>query len=210
MLTDTVHWINHQLDYLWVVDNASDPPVRFDLFPPDAKVFLVHDPSQPPNLATLWNKSLDTIAAHAEAHHFDRWDVALLCDDVSVPHDWYDRVSGVLRNNNASAASAHQMWDLHQMVLKVRPDSDIVNRMCGWAFILPGEKGMRANEEMHWWWLDTDVDWQARAADGMVLAPGAPALNRLPNHWTVTKPNLGAQAGLDRAAFERRWGACPW
>jgi hypothetical protein len=210
MLADTVRAIAPQLDYLWVVDNASDPPVSLDLFPPDAKVFLIHDPAQPPNLATLWNKSLDTIAAHTEAHHFTRWDVALLCDDLDIPDDWYDRVSRTLRENNASAASGHKHWSPGQFIIKTQPDQDIMNRMAGEAFILPGEKGLRADESMHWWYLDDDVDWQARVADGMVIAPGPGVQNRHPNYWTNVKPELGERAGRDAAAFAAKWGRPRW
>jgi len=216
MLRETAAAILPQTDWLWIVDNASDPPVTLDDFrgllapPPSPGIAVMHDPLQPPNLATLWRRALDNIAVNAAAQGYGRWDVALLCDDVDLSDDWYDRVSHALRANNASAASAHQAYNLGQQIVKVRPDNDIMSRMTGCAFVLPGEKGMQPDESMHWWWVDTDIDWQARHADGMVLAVGPPALNRLPNYWTVTKPNLGEQAGHDRAAFAAKWGGCPW
>jgi hypothetical protein len=211
MLTDTARAIAPQVDYLYVIDNASEPPVvSGDLFPLPCWFDVVHDPRQPPNLATLWNDSLDTIAEHAAAHSFDRYDVALLCDDLTIPEDWYDRVSRALRENNASAASGHKHWSPAQFIIKTQPDQDIMNRMAGEAFILPGEKGLRADERLKWWYLDDDVDWQARVADGMVIAPGPGVQNRLPNYWTVTKPELGSQAGLDAAAFEAKWGRPRW
>lgn len=206
MLADTVRDIAPQCDHVLVVDNASDPPVqRGDLAPGNVEVMTV--PDQPPNLARLWNTALDVIAARLDGV---RYDVALLCDDLDIPDDWYDRVSRTLRENNASAASGHKHWTPGQFIIKTRLDQDIMNRMAGEAFILPGEKGLRADESMHWWYLDDDVDWQARVADGMVIAPGPGVQNRLPNHWTVTKPELGEQAGRDAAAFAAKWGRPRW
>ena len=202
---EAVAW---QADYVWIIDNASDPPVSVLGWPGNVRV--EHDPTQPANLSRLWNRALDNIAEHAAAHGADRWDVALLCDDVEVPSGWYDRVSGTMRAYNASAASAHKYQDIGQAILKIAPDGDFMSTMCGWAFILPGEKGLRADESLHWWWLDNDVDWQARKADGMVLASGPPAHNGQPNHWTNAKPELGEQAGRDREAFRRKWGTNPW
>src|SRR5215471_11972782 len=208
MLRETVDQIAPQCDEVLIVDNASDPPVRYDYLPEHALIMRV--PDQPPNLARLWNLALDAIVNHAAAHGAERWDVALLCDDLDIPEDWYDRVSRVLRENNASAASGHKHWSPGQFIIKTAPDQDIMNRMAGEAFILPGEKGMRADESMHWWYLDDDIDFQARAADGMVIAPGPGVQNRQPNYWTVTKPELSERAGLDAAAFAAKWGRPRW
>jgi glycosyltransferase involved in cell wall biosynthesis len=207
MLDDTVAAIRPQCDTMLVIDNASDPPVPEDKWL-DVNVHYVA--RQPPNLAMLWNYALRQITVWAGNLGQDRWDVALLCDDLAIPPDWYDRVSNALRSNNASAASAHQVYDAVAPIVHVRPTNDIMNRMHGAAFILPGEKGMRADETFHWWWCDTDIDWQARHADGTVIAAGPPVVNRLPNAWTNAKPELGAQAGRDAERFAEKWGARPW
>lgn len=208
-LRRAVEAVAPQCDHVLVVDNASDPPVEPWPHIP-GNVQIAHHPLQPPNLAVLWNYALNMIATQVLGPANGRWDVALLCDDVEVPPGWYDRVSGTMRAYNAAAASAHKYHDIGQAVLKISPDNDFGSTLCGWAFILPGEKGLRADEGMRWWWLDTDVDWQARHADGMVLAPGPPAHNGQPNYWTVNKPELSARAGEDREAFAQKWGGCPW
>jgi hypothetical protein len=216
MLRETAEAVIQQCDVLLIVDNASDPPVRVEEAvrprhqPLSTQVHLMHEPLQPPNLAYLWNTALGRIARVAAIRGLDRWDVALLCDDVALPDDWYDRVSRTLRENNASAASGHKHWSPAQFIIKTQFDRDIMNRMAGEAFMLPGEKGLRADESMQWWYLDDDVDMQARAADGMVIAPGPGVQNRQPNYWTNVKPNLGEQAGRDAAAFAAKWGQPRW
>src|SRR5215471_3715472 len=212
MLRDTVGQIAPQCDHVMVVDNASDPPVDpvalhdlTGLWHGGIEVLTI--PDQPPNLARLWNTALDVIASRLDG---TRYDVALLCDDLDIPPDWYDRVSRCLRENNASAASGHKHWTPAQFIIKTQPDQDIMNRMAGEAFMLPGEKGLRADPSMHWWYLDDDIDFQARAADGMVIAPGPGVVNRQPNHWTNVKPELSERAGLDAAAFAAKWGRPRW
>jgi hypothetical protein len=82
--------------------------------------------------------------------------------------------------------------------------------MPGWAWILNPDSGVRADESMRWWWLDTDIDWQARKHGGMVMIGGYPVPNRLPNDFTVHVPGLGEQAGRDGETFTAKWGRRPW
>jgi hypothetical protein len=80
--------------------------------------------------------------------------------------------------------------------------------MCPWAFILRGEVGLRADEKFGWWWGDTDLDWQACAAGGVLLLPGPVPANTLANSTTVGA--LAEQAGRDGQYFTAKWGRRPW
>lgn len=209
LLDGCVEAIAPQADVVIVVDNASDPPTRDDGWPPN--VVVKHIPDQPPNLSRLWNQQLDAIAALEEPFVGMHpavpgvWDVALLCDDVVVPPDWYDRVATGLREWGAAAASAHSYEPSPASYLL----TDLTNgadRMCPWCFMLPGEKGLRADETLRWWYCDTDVDWQARRTGGTVIVAGAVAPNLRVGEYTATKPELGEQAGHDAAAFHAKWG----
>jgi hypothetical protein len=84
--------------------------------------------------------------------------------------------------------------------------SNGVDRMCPWAFILPGERGLRADESMHWWYVDTDLDWQARQSGGTLIAPGPIAPNSEVGYWTAMRPELNARAGTDAQVFHQKWG----
>lgn len=207
MLRVTVDAIAPQVETVMIIDNASDPPVTDANWP--TNVAVVHDAMQPPNLAHLWNRALETFAVGGPSTG-EHWDAAFLCDDVIVPPDWYWRVTDYMHDYQGSAGSAHGYQPQSMATVKRSPDPDIYGRMCGWAFVVCGESGIRADESMRWWWCDTDIDWQARARGGTIIAPGAIATNQLPNAWTNAKPELGEQAGKDRAAFAAKWGSNPW
>lgn len=208
LLADCVAAIRLQADLTIVIDNASDPPVTREDFSFEGNaVAVVQDPEQPPNLSALWNKGFALVD---RLNHSPRWDIAVLCDDVTVPDGWFDAVSGCMRDHGAAAGSTHQWREVAQPILKRSPDRDLQNRMCGWAFILAGEKGIRADEDLSWWWGDTAVDWMARANGGMVICPGPVAHNIHPNDWTSKIPELNNQSGADGETFTRKYGGRPW
>lgn len=201
-----------QVDGLLVIDNASDPPVV------GGDYNLVRDNEQPPNLARLMNVGFTYHEATVRGANYygylgeppsaSTWDVATVCDDVEVPPGWFDAVATEMRRWNAVAGCSGARGG--NLLVKQVPDGDIVNRMQGAAFIVAGEVGLRADENMRWWWQDTDLDWQARAAGGTVIIPGYEAVNSRPNDFTYSVPGLGEQAGRDREAFARKWGGNPW
>lgn len=209
MLRDCVAAIRPQVDSVLIIDNASDPPVQAaDLGLDGANGAVLAIPMQPPNLAFLWNRGLDLITVCPD--QAGPWWVAVLCDDSVVPEGWFAAVTEAMQATGAAAGCSNPWGRDHPPQVKTQPDADIVGRMPGWAFILDGTKGLRADESMHWWWLDSDLDWQARKAGGMVMIGGYPVPNRLPNDYTNRKPELAEQAGRDAAAFEAKHGWRPW
>lgn len=208
MLARCVTAIAAQVGMVLVVDNASDPPATTPTEVGNA--VLIHDPGQPPNLARLWNRGLDAITHWVDVAGAARWDVALLCDDAITPAGWVDAVSATMRRSAAAAGCTHAIHPVGTPLVKTAPDGDLPNRMTGWAFVLRGEAGLRADESMAWWWCDTDLDWQARHAGGMVIAPGPVVPNERPNDYTYSVPGLAERAGRDRQAFAAKWGSAPW
>jgi glycosyltransferase involved in cell wall biosynthesis len=216
LLRRCVQAIARQVDLVLVLDNASDPPVSQadydDIGNPKGTPVVVYNiPDQPPNIAKLWNHGLGTIralqAGRPDVHH-----IAFLCDDAIVPTGWFSSIKGAMIRTGAAAGAADPHSRVFDCLVKTEPDRDITNRMPGWAYILDGTKGVVPDETMRWWWCDTDVDWQARGRGGMVLV-GGPNLtvhNEEPNHYTNTKPELAEQTGVDRLAFEKKWGYSPW
>lgn len=201
--------IASQVSQVCVIDNASSPPVTWDDVTPLAHT-LVHDGHQPPNLATLMNVGFEWAAEQAVHLSYERWNVACLCDDIEAPATWFADVVRALRASQAVAGSTHQFEPRVEPLLKTAPDHDIFNRMQGSACVFRGEVGLRADERMHWWWQDTDLDWQARAAGGMIIAPGPVAVNQRPNDFTNAQPELAHRAGLDGEVFREKWGFKPW
>lgn len=206
LLQRCVRQITPQVECLLVIDNASSPPIEpIDVYNTD----IISISDQPPNLAFLMNIGFDW-AEYKVRGNFYKWNIACICDDVNIPEDWFSSVATCLRETNAIAGSTHQIQSVLTPILKTEPDADIHNRMQGSACIFRGEVGLRADERMHWWWQDTDLDWQARKAGGMVIAPGPVAANTLPNDFTYSVPGLNERAGLDGLVFKDKWGWNPW
>lgn len=211
LLRDCVAAIGPQVDVTIVIDNASNPAVDHTTLPSsyDHPVIVIAVPDQPPNLARLWNIGIDA-AANCRYGAEDPWHIAFLCDDATVPDGWFDAVTYAMTTTGAAAGCSNPWGNSHPPQLKTDPDGDIMGRMPGWAWVLNPESGVRADESMRWWWLDTDIDWQAREHGGMVMIGGFPVANRLPNDFTVHVPGLGEQASRDGETFTAKWGRRPW
>jgi hypothetical protein len=208
ILAATVQQLRRQVSHVVVMDNASNPPVDDNM---SDGVHVIHDALQPPNIAYLWNVGLSYLAQLATDEGHDEWYVALICDDISLPDDWVPRVVDTMMRVHATAGSTHHNEGvLQNPLVKTSPDHDLYNRMQGAAFVLAGHKGISADETMHWWWCDTDMDFQSRITGGMVLVPGPIAVNTRPNDYTAAKPELMEQAGKDGERFTQKWGFRPW
>lgn len=223
LLRDCAAAVGPQVDLIVVIDNASQPALTLEMVEPrfedSYRTVLMTVPDQPPNLAALWNRGFDLIVANMTRTDYLRWRptdeagpwwIAVLCDDAIVPDGWFAAVTDAMTATGAAAGCSNPWGTEHAPRLKTTPDSDLMGRMPGWAFILDGSKGLRADESMHWWWCDTDLDWQARAAGGMVMIGGFPVPNRLPNDFLTTVPGLNEQAGRDGEAFAAKWSGRPW
>lgn len=223
LLTRCVTAIAPQVDTVLVIDNASDPPVRgldFSGAPWPDNVFVINVPDQPPNLSRLWNLGLNWaqdltigqphVDPEATLALDSVWDVAVLCDDAVVPDGWFRLVADGMRAHSCAAASTHGIRPTDTPILKTAPDSDIMNRMCSWAFVTAGEKGIRADERLMFWWGDTDYQWRCCGAGGVVVLPGPVVINERPNDFLTSIPELGEQAGRDTETFVQIHGWRPW
>jgi len=187
-----------------VVDNNYDPPYDVE----DRNIMVLRDPEDPPNLSRMWNQGFDFAAAHAQHAGLTEWDVIVLNDDAVLPDGWLDLVTGALREGPAAVACTDPYGILTVPLLKTRPDGNIQTRMCPWAFVVRGELGLRADETLRWWWGDTDFDWQACNAGGVLLLPGHTTQNTGAN--STTHGALAEQAGRDGLTFQQKWGWRPW
>lgn len=212
-LRSLVRSLVDQCDAIYIVDNASNPPVTADVFAndklPSGGVLIIPDDEQPPNLSRFWNVGLNAIAAGAHHMSLTKWDVAILNDDAVVPGGWYDYVAAKLRETPGVRVACTNAYGVsHAPLTKHEPDRDVTTRMCPWAFVVPGELGQRADERFRWWWGDTDWDWTARQNGGVTIWPGLQVFNTGANSSTVGE--LAVQAGRDGQAFAEKWGLRPW
>jgi glycosyltransferase involved in cell wall biosynthesis len=193
-----------QVDTIVVLDNASTPPVDVEKLrasvPDRVTVEVIRDEEQPPNLARFWNVMFDRCAELAKDRGEDEWDVAVLNDDSAVPASWYKACAGGLRRHG-TAVIAHTTPTSPALLTELHNDPN--NRMTPHAFVIRGDLGLRADESMRWWYQDSDLDWRARLAGGVLSVDGPRVVNMLAN--TTTTGPLAEQAAKDAAAFEAKW-----
>lgn len=139
----------------------------------------------PPNISRMWNLGLDTAPVFAAG---DRYDVAVLNDDVIVPPDWFDRVTAAMRTGRNAAGCVYRDWD---------------PRMTGYAFILDGDLGLRADEQFQWWFGDSDLQREAETMGGVAYAGGEDVIHRHPNSTTVGI--LAQIAEQDAIRYQAKW-----
>lgn len=197
--------ITPQVDYVMIIDNASEPPVDFSRY--YEHTLVIRDEEQPPNLYRLWNIGLDAVAMHASPNCAE-WDVALLNDDADVPAGWYDTVAEALRSGVFAAASTASHSPISALSVSTQPGGALFDRMCPWAFITRGESNLRADETFRWWYGDTDYEWRCRQNGGVIRVPGPTVANTLAN--STTHGELAEQAGRDGLYFAQKWGYRPW
>jgi glycosyltransferase involved in cell wall biosynthesis len=206
LLTECVGSVVDQVDTVFVIDNQSDPPIDVEQW--YGKVRAVRAPLDPPNISTLWNIGL--ALADAARGAAERWDIAVLNSDVTVPPGWVERLSTAMRSGPAVLACPDQHGGRRQILHTKAEPVDLRQRITGYAYLLRGETGLRLDESMAWWYGDDDLDWVAREKGGALLVPGLAVEHRCPNGSMYERPELQEQAGRDRATFEAKWGRTPW
>jgi GT2 family glycosyltransferase len=207
MLADCINSVVDQVDRVTVIDNLSDPPIDPD--PWHGKVGIVAIPLDPPNISTLWNVGLALADAQAHQHQADRWDIAVLNSDVTVPPGWIDGLSTAMRSGPAVLAYPDQHGGRRQILHTKAEPVDLRTRITGYAYLLRGEAGLRLDEDLAWWYGDDDLDWRAREQGGALLVPGLAVEHRCPNVSTNERPELRQQAARDRETFRAKWGRTP-
>lgn len=208
LLADCINSVVDQVDRVVVLDNLSDPPI--DTEPWHGKVRGVSAPLDPPNISTLWNVGLAVVDAAAHRHGATEWDIAVLNSDVVVPPGWVMSLSMAMRGSPAVLAYPDQHGGAEQLLHTKAEPIDLRQRITGFAFMLRGERGLRLDETLAWWYGDDDLDWRAREQGGALLVPGLPVEHRCPNGSMYDRPELQEQAGRDRETFARKWGRTPW
>jgi len=171
----------------------------------------------PPNISRWWNQGLEICAQVMNMSHDDfpatksdtpsRYDVAILNDDVIVPSGWFDAVSDGLRMYDCVAACSGAP-NTSPVVYRFPGPVPLHTRLQGFAFMLAGEKNIRANEELRWYFSDDYIDWRARELGGMVMVPGYGVYHLYPNEQMTGE--LHQFSAEDAAKFKEIWGVMPW
>ena len=193
--------VEGQVNQIVVVEGGPDA----DLQGVDEGFSFIREPEL--NISKWWNLGLTLCASKAKALSIQHWDAVILNDDVIVPPGWVKAVSDGMRAAGAAAGCSGAPGP-HVVVHHQPGPVGLATRMVGYAFILAGEKGVRANEQLRWYFSDDHVDWMARKAGGMAMIPGYPVNHLHPN--AQMSGELHATVPEDAARFAAYWGMRPW
>ncbi|MCX5253647.1 NTP transferase domain-containing protein [Streptomyces canus] len=210
MLDDLIASLVDQVYDVIVVANNWDRPE-----PPDALETLglpvqVVDGGDERNISRWWNRGLDMAAQHAGWRGDTEFDVLVVNDDVICPSGLVETLGGRMRGRGAAMAYPDQAGGQQEILHTQAGPVPLSQRITGYAFLLRGEAGLRADESMAWWFSDDSLDWEARERGGSLLVPGVPVQHRAPDVQTNARPELQEQACRDRETFISRWGKAPW
>jgi tetratricopeptide (TPR) repeat protein len=176
-----------------VIDNGSSVPAREAL----AGLARVTD-APPSSLSALWNLGLDLVAAECRRPH----NVAVLNNDLEVPPNF---LTGLVAGLRARPDHFITYPDAEE---HLTPGiCDPTGRMTGFAFMLRGEAGLRADPQFAWWYGDDDLEWQARQRGKVVRVGGVHVRHLTPNQRTSQRPDLQAMAAEDLERFLAKWCA---
>jgi hypothetical protein len=197
-LADCVHAIADQVDRVIIINTGEARWVH------GPTIYHHADVLGQVNISSWWNQGLDIAAKMAEVDGETEWDVAVLNDDAIVPPGWMQAVQGAMIRGQAVAGCSGN----HDVVLRSAEAVPLDMRMQGFAFVLNGERGVRANENLHWYFTDDHIDWESRKAGGMAMVSGWPVDHLYPNGQL--SPELHEQIARDAQTFVDIHGRRPW
>lgn len=202
MLADCIWSLRDQVDKIILINTRLDGKSVWSI---DPKIIEIWDTV--PNISRWWNYGIDL--AYEQSGFEREWNVLVVNDDIIAPPNLVQSLSTAMRQTTAVLASPNMSngeYYFHG------PDApmQIDTRVTGYAFMLRGEADMRVDEDLEWWWSDTDLEMRARNNGGVVLVPGCRVVHRDPNGYTERDPYFNRQAGLDRETFIGKWGSAPW
>lgn len=186
-----------------IVDHASTPPVIADV----ARVIRC---DCTPNISHLWNLGLNYVDSRARGTGYF---VAVLNDDLRIPPGTLEGLAEALDDTGAAVAfpDVHGLLRPGQTDVRTKPGPvNLFTRMTGFCFMLRGSIGLRADEELVWWYGDDDLEWRAAERGGTVRVGGVTVEHLSPNGSVATDVGLAEQTVLDRATFVAKWGNPPW
>lgn len=187
-----------QVDDIFVFDNSPDHSIAESI------------PAAGWPLHRMWNTGLDW-AAHAAAGA--PYNVVVINDDVEVAADFVARLDAALRldPDHWIAYPNHAGLAIdHDTCARTTSDDMAHQTISGWAFMLRGEAGLRFDERYQFWYGDSAMEWDVRAAGKHVVCVGGCFARHLdPCRSTFTNPERLAQAMADEALFAEEHGLDP-
>lgn len=187
-----------------VVANGENPPTQEEI--PDATVLTDTEPVY--NMPRWWNKGLNWVS---EQNGDEPYEVFIFGSDTMASNHTVVRLAEVLRERDLAATCpdrygvlpAGHVW-YEDRLETIR---DMRFRMTGYAFVLRGELELRADPQFRSWYIDDDLEWQARGKGGTGMVGGLRVGH--PLNGSPLSPMLRRWATEDREKFKIKWGAYP-
>lgn len=201
-----------QVTHTYVIATA-----HFDFTPGDY-VDVLPDLREPKNISRWWNRGIDAAQHHARLIGASAWNVLVVNDDVIACPHLVRTLSAALRLGMIDGYPPEEIED--QRPVLAYPDNfagdryafhtapgavDLTTRISGWCFMIKGESGLKADEDLQWWYGDDMLDWTARTMGGALMVPGCAVEHLFPGETTSRDAALTARTHIDRQIFERKW-----
>ena len=199
-LYQCVEAIEEQVDQVIVVDTSIKSPHIY-MNHPKIRVLGV---SGRINISRWWNIGLNYAEGLADEANAETWDVAILNDDAIVPYGWFKEVSDMMSLRGSAAGCSGQ----HNITWNSASPVPLDMRMQGFAFIVAGQFGLRANEDLHWYFTDDYIDWESRKLGGMTMTKGYPVDHLYPNGQVTSE--IQEIIAQDAQVFMDLYGSRPW
>lgn len=205
-----------QVHHTYVIATA-----HFDFVPGDY-VDVLPDLRQPKNISRWWNRGIAAVQHHARLLGASAWNVLIMNDDVIACPQLVRTLNLALRHGMIEGYPPGEIEGAVPVL--AYPDNfagdrfafhtapgpvDVTTRISGWCFMIKGESGLTADEDLQWWYSDNGLDYAARIMGGAVMVPGCAVEHLHPNELTAQSPELTARTHIDRQIFEQKWGGVP-
>jgi hypothetical protein len=158
------------------------------------------------NIAKWWTVGLEHIARYYETQPYD---VFIVESDTRITPADLDAVRAEMRRTGCVMAGADWQSLLPAGVTLVRRSLEPMDRrfrLPGIGLVVAGEAGLRHDTQFRWWYVDDDLEWQARASGGTALVGGTTLTH------TGGSPMVGDRARFaqeDVVKFDNKWGGTP-
>lgn len=198
--------VYNQVDRVYVVEGGPDAKLLGEGFGEHLDFTIIREPEL--NISKWWNLGLQLIANRALASRAAKWNVVVLNDDAIIPPGWVNQLDKTMRGMGVAAASSGNPNPIPALHTQPGPVG-LFTRLQGFAFMLAGEKGVRANEQLKWYFSDDHVDWLSRQQGGVVSIPGLHVTHLHPDGQVT--PEIQEQIAKDAHTFTQYWnGMRPW
>lgn len=174
--------------------------------------FVIPNVDGPLNLSAKWNLGLELAEKAAREAGHDKWNVVILNDDLEAGPMFLEQLAGALRSDDDNWIAYP---DFRGQVPAGRyqatqSDSLAGQTMSGWAFMVRGESGLRADEQFRWWYSDSDLERRVRDARKQVVAVGGCHVRHLHGtESTAASKELLDMARDDEGKYAAKWGLDP-